>query len=97
MSMKLRGALSLGVLLGIFSVGQAQADNAAPVTDSNADSPYVAAQYAREVIPDHERHSAEGNGYQLTFGLPLSFLPQAFYLPNTSLEGSFYAAGRKRD
>ncbi|MGH8462320.1 MAG: OmpA family protein [Stenotrophobium sp.] len=89
MGMKLWGALSLCALLASLAMGQAQADEASSSADSSG--PYFAAQYLHE-FSDHKRDSAGGNGYQLTFGLPLDLLPA-----DTTLETSFLALSRKRD
>lgn len=90
MSMKLWGALSLGALLTVFSLGQAQADDAATTPSTGDTSPYFAAQYLKE-FSDYKRQSSDGNGYQLSFGLPFS------YLDDTAIEADFSALSRKRD
>ncbi|HVT35787.1 MAG TPA: hypothetical protein VHE37_09395, partial [Nevskiaceae bacterium] len=74
--------------LGAFCVDQAAAVNA-----PDYDIPYVAAQYAHE-FPDSSRDAKNGEGYQLTAGMPLNFK----FLPSkTALEVSFYDVARKRN
>lgn len=63
------------------------AGNALAVNVEGYDIPYVAAQYAHEKA-DSARNAEDGNGYQLTFGVPLT-RPLAFEL-------TFYDAGRNR-
>ncbi|MGH8505405.1 MAG: OmpA family protein [Stenotrophobium sp.] len=89
MSMKLWGALSLGALLAVFSIGPAQADDAAAPASTGDTSPYFAAQYLKE-FSDYKRQSSDGNGYQLSIGLPFS------YLDDTAIEADFSALSRKR-
>lgn len=71
------GALVLGAL---WAVQAAAAES--------HEIPYAAALYAHE-FGDESRASSRGNGYQLTFGLPVS-------LTNTAVELSFYDVGRER-
>jgi OOP family OmpA-OmpF porin len=74
------------------------AGQAAAVNVDGQDIPYASLQYAHEFAAD-ARDSDGGNGYQLTFGLPLEMLN--FNLPfskeNTAAEVSFYDVGRKRN
>ena len=74
--------------ISAFWMGQAAAVNA-----PDFDIPYAAAQYAHE-FPDGDRDAANGNGYQLTAGMPLHWdlLPS-----KTALEVSFYDVSRKRN
>jgi hypothetical protein len=71
---------------------------AAAVSADEQDVPYAAAQYAHE-FSDSSRDSDGGNGFQLTFGVPLTFFN--FDLPfskeNTAAEVSYYDVGRERD
>lgn len=75
-------------LWGMAVIGTLWAGQALAVTTDGHEIPYFAAQYAHE-FGDRSRDSAGGNGYQLTFGWPLS--------SNTAVEGFFYDLSRKRD
>lgn len=70
---------------GVLWAGQVLA-----VATDGHEIPYVAAQYAHE-FSDGSRDSKSGNGYQLTFGWPVDFMP------NTALEGFYYDVSRDRD
>lgn len=79
-----KGAAAACSLLGGLWASQAIA-----VNPEGHDIPYFAAQYAKESADD-SRLSDGGDGYQLTFGVPLSWDKTAFEL-------TFYDAGRNRD
>ena len=74
---------------GMMLLGAVWAGPALAVSADGHEVPYVAAQYAHE-FSDSSRASSGGNGYQLTFGWPLS-------LPNTAVEGFYYDVGRARN
>jgi OOP family OmpA-OmpF porin len=73
---------------GALAVGAAFSGQAFAVTTDGHEIPYVAAQYAHE-FGDNSRDSKGGNGYQLTFGMPLS-------RADTAIEAFFYDVGRSR-
>lgn len=75
-------------LWGVLVVSGLWAGQAAAVNTEGHDIPYFAAQYARE-FNDSSRKANDGNGYQLTFGVPLNW-------DRTALELTFFDVGRNR-
>ena len=74
--------LGLTLLAGLMASTQAAA-----VYTEGYDIPYFSGLYAYE-SSDSAREAEDGNGYQLSIGIPLS--------PKTSFELTFYDVGRER-
>lgn len=76
--------------LSCLALGALCASSAAwPVTPDGYEIPYFAAQYAAE-FSDDARDADMGNGFQLSFGVPLEGMK------NTALEVMYYDVGRSR-